>query len=216
MSFFLFGEMSMSSAKLKYTRPFWRAHGSQYRPKSKRRLNTPHIVLAPISLRRLLLPHRHTLPLHIHHSNGIDIILLELDLQRAEMALRPLRQPPLLLNVRRLFELDKFAGDVAAEDLEFAAGLRAVPGFGRCTGEGCYALWVGEGFEQLLRGRAEFLLVGEGCDVDFGGGDGCGGEFGFHFIRLGDRGAGHDFGRAEAGGWIRARSMLDVFAVFLY
>lgn len=80
-------------------------HGS----KPKCRLDTPDVVLAPIVLSRLFLSDGDALPFHPHHRDSIDIILIEPDAERRVVALRPLRQSPLLHYMGRLLNLDKFA-----------------------------------------------------------------------------------------------------------
>lgn len=69
---------------------------SKDRPKPKRRLDTPHIVLSPIPPRDLFLTYRHALPRHPHDRHSIDIVLLKAYLQLAEMPFRPLLKPPFL------------------------------------------------------------------------------------------------------------------------
>lgn len=129
------------------------------------------------------------------------------------MALRPLRQPPLLLNRRRLVQRGILAADVAAKELELAAGARALEDLWRRARECGDAARVGE---DLVQGRgvaAELLLVGQRGRVYLfaGRGRGCGG-----------RGAGR--GRVGADGGFAVHGclfpcvyvagvVLDVFAV---
>lgn len=61
------------------------------------------------------------------------------------MARRPLRESPLLLDVCGGVEFNVGAGDVAAEDFEFATCFCTFENFGRGAGEGCDALGVGAG-----------------------------------------------------------------------
>ena len=89
------------------------------------------------------------------------------------MPLDPLRQPPLLHNQRRFFQLDKFAADVAAKELEFAANVGAFEEFGRGTGEGGEAVRGGEGGVEFRGCGAEFFGIVDGGGVDEGGGCRC-------------------------------------------
>lgn len=84
------------------------------------------------------------------------------------MARRPLLQPPLLHDLGRFVQLDVFACDVATEELEFTAFVRAFKHFWRCAGEGCETLGVGEGLVEFSGCGAEFFRVGDGGGVDEG------------------------------------------------
>lgn len=83
--------------------------GLQYRTEAERRLDAPHVVFLPISLRRLLqnilayvqarqrkvqsshlLTDGYAFPVHPHDRHRVHVVLLELDLQRTVMPLRPL------------------------------------------------------------------------------------------------------------------------------
>jgi len=88
-------------------------------------LDRPHIVLGPILLRHLLLPNRHTLPLHSHCRHRVDVILVKSDAQCREVTFRPLLEPPFLRDVFRLVQLCVLAAHIPYQVISDAlsAGL---------------------------------------------------------------------------------------------
>lgn len=198
---------------------------SQNSAEPKRGLDAPHVVLAPVPPRRLLLTHRHAAPLDPHHRHGVDVVLVEPDLQLGEVARRPLRQPPLLHNLRGRGELRVLAADVPAEDLKLGAHLRAAVGscggeeLGRGACEGGDARGRRQGLIEFGGRGAEFLgrrdrrrvhagalAVGlRGRCGRVGGGAG-----------LVDRRARVDFRGGQVLGRVLARCVLDVLAVLVH
>ena len=191
----------------------------QNRAKPKRRLHAPHVILPPIPLRHLLLPDRDPFPINPHHRDSIHVVLIEADLQRRVVALRPLLEPPFLHDACRLLQLDKLARDVAVEDLEAAAwtdfeDARRGPSKGRDT------LRVGKGEVELGGFGTKFGIVGQCGNVDGGAfaGGGCGGGGGCGSGLGGLGGLRYGGARGVFGGDNRsiAGSMLEVLAMFLY
>lgn len=140
----------------------------------------------------------------------VDVVLVKLDLQLGVVVLGPLVQPPALHDLGRLLQLEVLARDVAAEELELAAGLGALEDPGQGPREGRDALRVGEGLVELLGRGAELLVVGHRGGVDDAAG-----------VGLGRDGLGLDAGRwcrvvlggGEAAGGVGAGRVLDVLAV---
>lgn len=141
----------------------------QYRAEAEGGLDGSHVVLAPIPLRNFLLTDRDTLPIHSHHRDPIDIILLEFDLERAEVSCWPLCKPPLLVYLGQWAEFGVLSTDVSAEDLKFAADFSTLEEFRRPSCEGSDTLRVCEGLIELLRCCAELYLIGKARDVHVAG-----------------------------------------------
>lgn len=184
----------------------------QDRAEAKGQLDAPHIVLAPVALRHLLLAHGHAAPLDAHDRHAVDVVLVKVDAQRRVVTRRPLLQAPALHNVRGLLELDVGTGDVAVKQLKLAADLGALKQLGRRAREGGDALRVGESLVQLVGRGAELFLVGDRCGVDglAGGRLGCGGRR----VRLGGGAGGREvFGGGEAARRVGPRGVLDVLAM---
>lgn len=139
---------------------------SQDGTESKGGLDAPHVILIPVPLCWLLLPDWYSLPVHAHDSDSVDIILLELDLERTVVVRRPLGQSPFLLNVGGPLKLHIRSRDITAEDLEFGTLVCTLEYLRRGARESCNALWICESLEQLLGSRAKLLLVGELRCVD--------------------------------------------------
>ena len=128
-------------------------------PKSS--LDTPDVVFPPISPRHLLLPHWHSIPLDFHNRHPIHRVLLEVDLQNTVMSLWPLLQPPILHNLLGFLQLQEFARNIAAKELELTPHLGAGKALGRRAGECCKAVGGREGLVEL---------AGRGTEL-FGGGE---------------------------------------------
>lgn len=176
-------------------------------------LDALNVVLKPVALGNVLLANRHTSPLDAHDRDVLNIVLVELDLQRRVVTGRPLVQPPALDDLSRLLQLEILAGDVSAEQLKLATLLGSFEDLGRSPGERGQPLGVREGLVKLGGSGAELLVVGDGCGVDdlalvclgLGGGRRC------RRVGRGDRNV---LGGGETAGWVGAGCMLDVLAVF--
>jgi hypothetical protein len=174
-------------------------------------LDAADVVDVPVLFGHIFLTDRNTRPADTHLRDAINVVLIEVDLEGAEVPFRPLRQAPFLDDLLRLVELDKFSIDIAIEDRELSTNLRPVK-LTRCsTGESRDALGISEGGIHLFSGGTE-LIRGSNC----GGVDsnlvGSGGR------RLRSRAS--TLGSLWIGGWcsetagrVFARSMLDVLCV---
>ena len=184
--------------------------GRGYIPESL--LNAANIVHVPVLLGDILLTNRNARPSDTHLSNTVDIILVEVDLQRTEVTLGPLSQTPLLDNLLGLVERHELASDIAVEDGELAANLGALELAGRATCEGSNALRVGESVVELAGGGTELIGGSHGGGVD---GDlaGLGGSGRLGAGGLGGLGLGVDDGFGEAAGGVHAGCVLKVLAV---
>lgn len=175
-------------------------------------LDAADVVDIPVLLGDILLTNRDAGPGHAHLSDAVDIVLVELDLQRAEVTRGPLGKTPLLLNQGRGLELGVLAGDVSVEDGELSAHLSALKLARGAASESSNALGVGEGVVQLLSRGAELVRSGHGSSVDrnlLGGGSG-GGCRGRGFLLGSLRVV---LGSSESAGRVDARSVLEVLAV---
>ena len=177
-------------------------------------LDAANVVQIPILLGYVLLTDGHTGPLYTQLSDTIDVVLVEINLERAEVALGPLGEAPLLNNLLGSVELDILAGDVAVKNGELAAGLGALELTGSTTGEGGNALRVGENFVELLSGGTELIGRGHGGSVNGnlagGGGGSCGG--GSSLLLAGLRVDGY---RGESSGRVDTRGVLDVLGMLI-
>jgi hypothetical protein len=182
----------------------------EYIPESL--LDAANIVHVPVLLGDIFLTNGNARPSNTHLSNTIEIILVEVDLQRTEVTLRPLSQTPLLDNLLGLVESHELASDIAVEDGELAANLGALKLAGRTTCEGSNALRIGEGIVELAGCGAELIggCHGGGVDGDLAG---LGGSGGLSGGSLGGLGLGVDGGLGEAAGGVNAGSVLEVLGV---
>lgn len=119
-------------------------------------LDAANVVHLPVLLGDVLLADGDTRPLDAHLSHAVDVVLIEVDLQGAEVLSGPLGQTPLLDDLSG-GELGVLAGNVAVEDGELAADLGALELAGRSTGESGDALGVGESGVELLGSGAELV-----------------------------------------------------------
>jgi hypothetical protein len=175
-------------------------------------LDAAHIVQLPILLGDILLANRHAGPLDTQLSDAIDVVLVQVDLEGAEVTLRPLGEAPLLDDLLGSVELNVLAGNVAIEDGELAARMGALELAGCAASEGGDALGVGEGVVELLGGGAELVRCGHGGGVnsDLAGSRGGGSGGGSRLLLAGLRVNG---GRGEASGGVHAGSVLKVLGV---
>jgi hypothetical protein len=175
-------------------------------------LDAADIVHLPVLFGDILLAKRDAGPGDTHLGNTIDIILVEVDLQRAEVTLRPLRKTPRLDNLLRLVESNKLSSDIAVEDGELAADLGAIELARRAACERSNALRVRESAVELAGCGAELVRGGHsGCVHNGlaglgGGGSLRGGGPGGLGLRV-------DGGLGEAAGWVDAGSVLEVLGV---
>lgn len=175
-------------------------------------LDAADVVDVPVLFRHIFLADRNTRPADTHLRDGINVVLIEVDLEGAEVPFRPLRQAPFLDDLLRLVELDKFSTDIAIEDRKLPTNLRPVK-LTRCsTGESRDTLGISEGSIHLLSGGTEFIRGSDcgGVDSDLVGGG----------RRRGLRNRASTLGSLGIGGWcsktaggVNARSMLDVLCV---
>lgn len=174
-------------------------------------LDAVHIICLPILFGDVLLAHRHAGPVDPHDGDGIDVVLIKLDLQRAVVARGPLLQPPALDDLFGRVQFEILADNVAAEQLELATLACTLKQLWRGSCERRQPLRVGEGLVQLIGGGAKLLRVGDGGSVDdstaAGVASGRGG-LGLRCVLLGVQLGGRKF----AGG-IGIGSVLDVLAV---
>lgn len=120
-------------------------------------LDAADVVDVPVLFGHIFLADRNAGPGDTHLGDGINVVLIEVDLESAEVAFRPLRQPPFLDNLLRLVELDKFSVHIAIEDRELSTNLRAVK-LTRCsTGESRDTLRISKGGIHLLSGGTELV-----------------------------------------------------------
>lgn len=155
---------------------------------------------------------RDTIPLDAENRDVVHVVLVEPDLLRGKVSLRPLSQSPPLHDQVRLLQLDELSHDVAVENRELAALLGAVELAWWPTRKGSKASGVGKGGEELFGSRAEFVVGsdGGGVHVDFSSGRGGRG--------LGWRGSGRVAlrevsRRCEARRWVGASRVLESFAM---
>lgn len=175
-------------------------------------LDAAHIIQLPILLGDILLANGNTGPLDTQLGDAINVVLVQVDLESAEVTLGPLGEAPLLDDLLGSVELDELAGDIAIKDGKLAAGLGALELAGGTPGEGGDALGVGEGVVQLLGGGAELVRCGHGGSVNGNlAGSGGGGSGGRSSLLLVGRGV--DSGGSEAGGGVHAGSVLKVLGV---
>ena len=175
-------------------------------------LNAANIVHVPVLLGDILLTNRNARPRNTHLSNTIDIILIEVDLLRTEVTLRPLGKTPLLDNLLGLVEGDELSSHVSVEDSELAADLSALELARRAARERGDALRVREGVVELAGCGAELVRSRHGGCVD---GDltslrGSSGGLRGWGVGLGLR---VDGGLGEADRWVDAWGVLEVLAV---
>lgn len=77
--------------------------------KSECRLDALDVVLSPVPLRNLLLTDWHTIPLHTHHSDVVDIVLIKLNVEGRIVTLGPLAQSPALYKLLGCIQLLVFS-----------------------------------------------------------------------------------------------------------
>lgn len=175
-------------------------------------LDAANVVHVPVLFGDVLLANGNTSPGHPHLGNSIDIVLVEVDLQRTEVTLRPLGQAPLLDDLLRLIELGEFAGHIAIEDGELASDLGALELARRGASESGNPLGISEGVVQFLSGRAELIGGGNSGGVDrYLAARRRRGGLGSSRLFLGLRMVG---GSREPARRVDTRGMLEVFAVF--
>jgi hypothetical protein len=174
-------------------------------------LDAADVVDVPVLFGHIFLADRNTGPGDTHLGDAINVVLIKVDLESAEVTFRPLRQAPFLDDLLGLVELDKFSVYIAIEDRELSTDLGAVK-LTRCaTGESGDPLRISEGGIHLLSGGPELIRDSDcgGVDSDLIGGGG---------RRLRSRAS--TLGSLGIGGWcsetagrVNARSMLDVLSV---
>lgn len=177
-------------------------------------LDAAHVVQLPILLGDVLLADGHARPLDTQLGDAVDVVLVQVDLERTEVTLGPLGEAPLLNDLLGSVELDELAGDVAIEDGELAAGMGTLELAGCTTSESGNALGVGEGVVQLLGGGAELVRCGHsgGVNGDLAG-TGCGRSSGRSSLLF--AGLRVESSRTKARGRVDARSMLKVLGVLV-
>jgi len=129
-------------------------------------LDAAHVVHLPILLGDIFLANRDTGPGDPHLSNTVHVVLVEVDPQSTEVALRPLCQTPFLLDHLVRFELRVLTHDIAVEDGELCANVAAFELTRGSAGECGNALRVCEGAVQFLSGGAELIRRGHGGGVN--------------------------------------------------
>jgi hypothetical protein len=174
-------------------------------------LNAADIVHFPVLFGDIFLADRDARPGDTHLGNAIDIILVEVDLQRAEVALRPLRKTPCLDDLLRLVESNELSSDVAVKDSELATDLGTLELARSAACERSNALRVRESVIELAGCSAELVRGSHGGCVHDGvaglrGGGLRGGGLGGLGLRV-------DAGFGEAARWVDARSVLEVLGV---
>lgn len=177
-------------------------------------LDTADIVILPILLGNVLLANGDAGPRDAQLGDAVDVVLVEVDLEGAEVTGRPLGQTPRLDDLLGRVELDVLARHVTVEDGKLAADVGTFELAWRAAREGGDALRVGEGGVELL-GRGAHLIRsghGGGVDADFAGGRGGGGCGDRSSLLLG--GLRVDIRRGEAAGRVHAGSVLQVLGVF--
>lgn len=80
--------------------------GGESLHKPKGCLDTPHVIFSPIALGNFLLSDWNALPSHSHSGDLICIVLIKVDGEFTEMAIRPLLQSPLLHDLGWLLQLE--------------------------------------------------------------------------------------------------------------
>lgn len=120
-------------------------------------LDAANIVHVPVLLGDIFLANRNAGPRNTHLSNTVDIVLIEVDLLRAEVTLGPLSKTPLLDNLLGLIKGNELSSHVSVEDSELAADLGALK-LARCTARECSdTLRVRKGGVELAGCGAELV-----------------------------------------------------------
>lgn len=176
-------------------------------------LDTANIVHFPVLLGDILLANGNSSPRHTHLGNAVDIVLVKVDLEGAEVALGPLGQTPLLHDLSRFLQLSIFSGDVAIEDGELSANLGTLELTRRSAGESGNALRVCKGIIQFLSGGTELIRGNHGSSVDSNLAAGRSGDrFGGRCVLLSLRvigWGGKTLGRVLTGGMLNILAMLS-------